>query len=98
VVVWSLSARNDLRAIYDQIAGDSIRYAKRVVRNIVGRTEMYALHPKMGKGISEVEDEMIRELSAYSYRIIYQIADPDIVVLAIVHKRRDFLFPFDDDT
>ena len=97
MVVWSLSARRDLRAIHDQIAGDSTRYAKRVVKNIVERTDTYALHPKMGKSVSEAADESIRELSAYSYRIIYRIADPDIVVLAVVHKRRDFLFPFEDE-
>ena len=97
MVVWSVAARQDLRAIHDQIVGDSKRYAKRVIRNIVERVETYALHPRMGRGVSEVGDESVRELSAYSYRIIYRVSDPDIVVLAIVHKRRDFLFPFDDD-
>lgn len=97
MVVWSLSARHDLRAIHDQIAGDSNRYAKRVVKNIVERTETYALHPRMGKSVSEVGDESVRELSAYSYRIIYRVADPDIVVLAVVHKRQNFLSPFDDE-
>ena len=97
MVVWSLAARRDLRAIHDQIAGDSTRYAKRVVKNIVERTETYALHPRMGKAVSEVGDEEVRELTAYSYRIIYRVADPDIMILAVVHKRRDFLFPFDDE-
>lgn len=97
MVVWSLAARQDLQAIHDQIAGDSKRYAKRVVKNIVERTETYALHPSMGKGVSEIGDRSVRELSAYSYRIIYRISEPDIAVLAVVHKRRDFLFPFDDE-
>jgi len=92
-----MSARHDLRTIHDQIAGDSNRYAKRVIRSIVERTETYALHPRMGKSVSEVGDESVRELSAYSYRIIYRITGPDITVLSVVHKRRDFLLPFDDE-
>ena len=86
-----------MRAIHDQIASDSTRYAKRVVRNIIDRTETYEAHPRMGKSVSELGDESIRELSAYSYRIIYRIVESDILVLAVVHKRRDFLSPFEDD-
>jgi plasmid stabilization system protein ParE len=45
--------------------------------------------PKAGKKVSELNDEAVRELSLYSYRIIYEIKEPDIFVLAVVHKRRD---------
>jgi len=44
----------------------------------------------MGKVVPELGDEAIRELSLYSYRIIYEIREPDIIVLAVIHKRRDF--------
>jgi len=32
----------------------------------------------------------VRELSLYSYRIIYKITDQSVFVLAVVHKRKDF--------
>ena len=51
----------------------------------------------MGKRVSEVGDESIRELSAYSYRVIYRVTDQNIVILAVVHKRRDFVSPFEDE-
>ncbi|WP_018952784.1 type II toxin-antitoxin system RelE/ParE family toxin [Thioalkalivibrio sulfidiphilus] len=30
-----------------------------------------------------------RELSLYSYRILYEIRDNEVFVLAVIHKRRD---------
>lgn len=43
----------------------------------------------MGKVVPELGNEAIRELSFYSYRILYEIREPDVVVLAVIHKRRD---------
>ena len=44
----------------------------------------------MGKTVPELGNEAIRELSLYSYRIMYEIREANIVVLAVIHKRRDF--------
>ena len=46
--------------------------------------------PKMGKKVAEVNDEVIRELSLYSYRIIYEVKPEQSEVLAVIHKRLDF--------
>ena len=43
----------------------------------------------MGKVVPELGNDTIRELSLYSYRILYEIREPDVVVLAVIHKRRD---------
>ena len=45
--------------------------------------------PKVGRKVPEVNDEAVRELSLYSYRIIYEIKSRGVFVLAVVHKRRD---------
>lgn len=39
--------------------------------------------------VPEVNDETIRELPQYSYRIIYEIKAAHIEILAVIHKRRD---------
>ena len=41
------------------------------------------------KKIPELNNDQVRELSLYSYRIIYEIKAQGIFVLAVVHKRRD---------
>ena len=37
----------------------------------------------------ELNNENIRELSLYSYRILYETKDKDVFVLAVIHRRRD---------
>lgn len=88
-MIWSDPAKADLRAIHDFIAHDSTHYAKKVTQDIVARTDGLDELPRRGKVVPELGIEAIRELSLYSYRILYEIKAPDIIVLAVIHKRRD---------
>ena len=90
MVIWSEPAKADLRSIHDLIAHDSKHYAKKVTQDIAAKTDVLDELPRMGKVVQELGNEYIRELSLYSYRILYEIKAPAIVVLAVVHKRRDF--------
>ncbi|MCF6355915.1 MAG: type II toxin-antitoxin system RelE/ParE family toxin [Candidatus Polarisedimenticolaceae bacterium] len=89
MVIWSEPAKADLRSIHDFIAHDSRHYAKKVVQDIREKTDILNELPKAGKKASELNDETVRELSLYSYRIIYEIKNHGVFVLAVVHKRRD---------
>jgi len=89
MVIWSEPAKADLRSIHDFIAHDSQHYAKKVTQDIREKTDVLDGLPKMGKKVPEVNDEAVRELSLYSYRIIYEIKNRGVFVLAVVHKRRD---------
>jgi plasmid stabilization system protein ParE len=42
-----------------------------------------------GRKVPELNDDSVREVPLYSYRIIYQIHPDHIDVLAVIHKRRD---------
>ncbi len=91
MVKWTDHALAQLRHIHDYIAHDSHLYAKRVsdamVRKTVGLDEL----PYQGRKVPELNDESIRELGLYSYRIIYEIKANDVEVLALIHKRRNFI-------
>ncbi len=89
MVIWSNPARADLRSIHDFIAHDSKHYAKKVTQDIAAKTDILNELPRMGKVVPELGNDTIRELSLYSYRILYEIREPDVVVLAVIHKRRD---------
>jgi toxin ParE1/3/4 len=90
MVIWSQPARYDLRAIHDFIAHDSRYYAKKVVHDIREKADVLEQLPRAGKKVPELNDDHVRELSIYSYRIIYEIKEQvGIFVLAVVHKRRD---------
>jgi len=89
MVRWSDQAKADLRAIHDFIAHDSTHYAKKVTQDLREKTDLLEELPRIGKVVAELGDDNVRELALYSYRILYEISDDDIVVLAVVHKRRD---------
>lgn len=90
MVIWSEPAKADLRSIHDFIAHDSSHYAKKVTQDIREKADILDQLPKLGKTVPEVNDENIRELSLYSYRIIYEIKNQGVFVMAVVHKRKDF--------
>ena len=90
MVAWSNQAKADLRHIFEFIADDSRHYARKVTQDIVEKTNALNELPRLGKAVPEVGDDNVRELSLYSYRILYEITKQDIFILAVVHKRRDF--------
>jgi len=89
MVIWSEPAKADLRSIHDFIAHDSHHYAKKVTQDIQEKTDVLDELPKVGKKVPELSDENVRELSLYSYRIIYEVKVQGVFVLAVVHKRRN---------
>jgi toxin ParE1/3/4 len=89
MVIWTEPAKTDLRSIHDFIAHDSRHYAKKVTQDIRERVDILNELPKIGKKTPELNDEHIRELSIYTYRIIYEIKGQQIFVLTVMHKRRD---------
>ena len=90
MVIWMEPAKADLQHIYDFIAADSKQYARKVAREMVDKTDILDETPKLGKVAPEIQDDNVRELHLYSYRILYEIKTPNIEVLAVIHKRRDF--------
>lgn len=89
MVVWTIPAKNDLRQIYNSIAYGSKIYAKRVTQNIAAKPDVLDGLPRIGKVVDELNDEKIREIPIYTYRIIYEVRTDDIFILAVVHKRQD---------
>ncbi len=69
-IVWAQRALHDLEVIAEYVAQDSPTYAKAVVRNIINQTRTLTHFPRAGRKVPEFDNENIRELLAYSYRII----------------------------
>ncbi len=88
-VVWSPRALADVEAIASYIASDSPFYAGSVVRRIVALTRMLEKFPSAGRKVPEFEDENLREVIAYGYRIIYRVEVAEVTVAAVTHGKRD---------
>jgi toxin ParE1/3/4 len=91
MVIWSKPAKQDLRKIHDHIASDSRFYAKKVVQNIIEKSENMKDFPLIGRMVPELEDPDIRELMVYSYRLIYKVSADTIEILTLIHGKQDFL-------
>lgn len=88
MVRWSYTSKADLLQIYNYIAKDSIYYAKKVVNDIVDKSEYIDLFPNIGRNLEEIDEVNVREIIVYSYRMIYRIVDDGINILTIVHCKR----------
>ena len=87
-VLWTRAAVGHLTDIYEYIAGDSSRYAKRMVDRITARSKQIASHPESAPVVTEYGDPAVREVVEGPYRVIYRIQSDAVVVLAVIHGAR----------
>lgn len=92
-LIWSPEAVEDVEAIASYIERDSLWYAKNVVSKIVETAETIPAFPEIGRMVSEVGDEAVRERFIYSYRLIYHLKPENILLVAVIHGSR-LLQPF----
>jgi len=88
LIIWSHRAVEDLDSIAAYIAQDSEAYAKSVIRTILKKVRLLSKFPFIGRIVPEFEDESIREIFAYNYRIIYKVTDLEVIPAAIIHGKR----------
>jgi len=87
-VLWTDTAKRNLRTIHDYIAQDSPSYAKRMVDSLTSRSKQISAFPLSGRVVPEFAVDQIREVFARPYRIIYHIRPDSIGVIGIVHMSR----------
>jgi len=93
-IKWSPQSSDDLFQIAEFISRDSMNYAGIVVENILESTGMLSEFPYSGRIVPELGIKTIRELLIYSYRLIYQVREDAILVVAVIHSKR--LLDIDD--
>jgi toxin ParE1/3/4 len=88
-VAWTETAWRDLERVADYIAQDSPGYAAALVRRIRDRARSLDELADRGRVVPELDDPGVRELIVGSYRLIYEVSDETVHVLALVHGARD---------
>lgn len=91
-MTWLPQAQLHLRNIYRHIARDSISTAQQIVNDLTERTRPLAEFPFTGKVVSEVNDDNLREVHAHAWRILYQVRQRNVYVIAVLHKRQQLAF------
>lgn len=89
-IVWSGEALDDIDALAQYIARDSLYYAQQVVSEIMAAGDTLVGQPTRGRVVPELSEPSIRELFIYSYRLIYEILDAkhEVHILAVLHGKR----------
>ena len=87
-LIWSREALDDIDAIAEYISRDSIFYANQVVERLLQLGESLPAQPRLGRAVPELNDPKVRERFVYSYRMIYEVRDEAVYVLAVIHGRR----------
>jgi len=84
-VVWTETAISDLKAIGEYIAKDSARYAERVVSELFEAVDILENYPNIGVIVPEFNNELIRQLTRGSYRILHLIVNEARIDILTVH-------------
>jgi toxin ParE1/3/4 len=87
-VTWSPEAIEDLESIAEYIERDSLFYAQSVISKILGASRNIKEFPLIGRVVPELGDENIRERFIYSYRLVYQMRQQNILMVAVIHGKR----------
>jgi toxin ParE1/3/4 len=87
-IVWTKTARTDLRALRKFIARDSVFQADRMVGRIIERVERVAQRPGTGHPVHEFPEKSLKEIHEPPYRIIYSCDNSVFLVIALVHFKQ----------
>ena len=87
-VIWTDKALNDVEEIAAYIEKHSFFYASSIETKIIDTTRRLESFPFTGRIVPEENDESVREHFVYNYRIIYEIRNLAVYVLAVVHGKR----------
>jgi plasmid stabilization system protein ParE len=89
-VIWAESAQAALDEVIAYIAKDSPDGARRVLSQALDAAASLSTLSERGRVVPELNDPSIREVFVFRYRLLYQVRESTVVVLAFLHGARDF--------
>ena len=86
---WSRKAIRQVQQIARHIELDSPWQAQRVVQKIYAIPEGLSWSPAKGRIVPEYGDSTLREITVFSWRVIYRLKEPGLIeIAAVVHGKR----------
>ena len=89
-VIWTPGARTDLDEIVAYITRDSLQSALVFLEETFTAAESLLTLSERGRVVPELNDPRVRELFVKRYRLLYEVHEREIHVLAVLHGARDF--------
>ena len=86
---WTKEAIENVRDIVRFIHDDSPFFAHQVQARIFSAVNRLVVNPVIGWVVDEFGRQDLREILAYSYRIVYRVRDDVCRIIAVIHASRD---------
>ncbi len=85
---WTTQAVEDLEAIRNFIANDSVAYADLVIARLLEAVERLEHFPRSGRVVPELSDPQLREIIESPYRIVYRVRNETVEILTVFRASR----------
>lgn len=89
-VVWTQQARDALNEALEYIAQDSPSRARQLLTDCLAAAASLAELSERGQVVEEANRPEVRQLLVQRYRLLYELEDAEVHVLALLHGSRDF--------
>jgi len=89
-IAWTERARDGLDEAIAFIAEDSPEGARKVLVAALKMASSLGELSLRGRMVHELGVESVREVFVFRYRLIYEVTETDVIILAFLHGARDF--------
>ncbi|HEX3758133.1 MAG TPA: type II toxin-antitoxin system RelE/ParE family toxin [Kofleriaceae bacterium] len=89
-VVWAAGALEDLVAVLEDLAERDPGFERDLYEDVMAAAASLATLSERGRLVPELHDRRTREIFVREYRVMYEVHDERIAVVAFVFGRRDF--------
>ena len=90
-VVWTPRALKDIDEIAAYIAKDSIQYAEEQVKIFFERAFILEKYPFIGRRVTELKIDSVRQILCGHYRIIYEVVHKELIGIITIHHQARLL-------
>ena len=90
-VKWTSSAHRDLARLYEFLAAEDPRAAKKAVTQIIKQAKLLRSHPLLGVELDAYAPRDVRRLIIGDYEVRYEVTATTLYVLRLWHTREDRL-------
>src|SRR5437867_2865775 len=89
-IIWTKQGYSTLDEAVGYAAQDSLTAAQLLLESALDTAESLSVFSERGRIVPELEQPNVRELLVQRYRLIYEVFDTKVEVLAFIHGARDF--------
>ena len=89
-VIWTKQGYGTLDEAVAYLAQDSLTAAQQLLVSALAMAESLAVFDERGRIVPELQQPSVRELLVQRYRLIYEVFDTKVEILAFIHGARDF--------